>query len=246
MLGEAPPSVVYAHSMTKEDAVRFAVGSHEGPRSAVWRLWASGDHVYLSARLYGGTIKASLHKSGKWRWGFTEEYAAREDSLLPSGVDRALHKWERPPEIVPGITSAFDIVVPSTELTVPRHPLLDEVARRYLRKVRWVSPSSPNTETRFTVLLIAADSPMVVNNQVMWQHELPMGDTVTLIVYEQPMTDVNKEHLAREKRRILREVGKPAEGSALSGARDPRGYLLWDGEEGTTRLVDISLDFLFE
>lgn len=73
-----------------------------------------------------------------------------------------------------------------------------------------------------------------------------MGDTVKLIVYEHPMNNVNKEHLTREKGRILREVGKPAEGSALSTVWEPRGYLLWDGEDGTRRLVDISLDFLFE
>jgi hypothetical protein len=203
------------------------------------------NHVYISTRLYGGTVKASLHKSGKWRWGFTEQYADREDSLLPPGVDRALHKWQRPPEIVPGITSAFEIIVPSTELTLPRHPVPEDAAKKYLRKVQWVSPSSPKAETRFMVLFIALDSPIGFTNQVIWQYELPMGQTVTLLVYERPMTKVNEEHLAREKRRILQEVGKPDEGSALSIAPEPRGYLLWDGEEGTRRLVDISLDFLF-
>jgi hypothetical protein len=232
--------------MANDQAVRFAVGRPEGPRSAVWRLWASGDHVYLSARLYGHTIKASLHKSGKWKWGFTEEYAEREDTLLPPGVDRAIHKWKRPPEIFPGITSAFEIIVPPTELAMLRQPLPEKEARRYLSKVRWVSSPSSKAETCFRVLFIAPGNPTRVDNEVIWQHELPNGNTVSLIVYEQPTTNVNKEHLASEKRRILREVGKLDEGSALSTAREPRSYLLLAGEDGTRRLVDISLDFLFE
>ncbi len=238
--------MVYPLGVPKKHVVRFAVGNPEGPRSTVWRLWASGDHVYISSRLYGDTIKASLHKSGKWRWGFTEEYTARENSLLPAGADRALHKWGRPPERFPGITSAFEIIVPSTELAMPRHPLSEEAARKYTSKVHWVSAPSSEMEAHFRVLFTASDSPTTVTNKVIWQHELTDGETVSLIVYEQPMTDGNKAYLASGKRRILREIGKAAEDSALADAREPRGYLMGDAEDGTRFLVDISTDFLFE
>jgi hypothetical protein len=231
--------------MANDQAVRFAVGSPEGPRSAVWRLWASGDHVYISARLYGTTIKASLHKSGKWRWGFTEEYAEREDTLLPPGVDRATHKWERPQEIFPGITSAFEIIVPPTELAMPRRPLSEEAARKYTKKVHWVSPSSSETETHFRVLFIAPGNPTRVDNEVIWQHRLLNGETVMLIVYEQPMTERNKEYLASGKQMILRELDETDARTSLSMAREPRGYLLGTAEDGTTFLVDISADFIF-
>lgn len=241
-----PAPMVYPQDVSKKRAaIRFAVGSPEGPRAAVCRLWSSGDHVFMSTRLYGHIIKASLHKSGKWRWGFTEAYTARESSLLPSGGDRALHKWDRPSELFPGIISAFEIIVPSTELTTPRRRLSEEAARKYLSKVRWVSPASPEGETHFRVLFIASDSPTTVNNEVIWQHELSNGETVCLIAYEQPTTSRNKEYLASAKREILREVGKVAEDTALAEARETRGYLLGSAEDGTRFLVDISTDFLF-
>jgi len=192
------------------------------------------------------TIKASLHKSGKWRWGFTNEYIKREDSVLPSGVDRALHKWERPAEVFPGITSAFEVIVPSTELAMPRHQLSKEAVRKYTGKVNWVPPPSSEMETHFRILLIASVSSTTVTNEVIWQHELPNGETVSLILYEQPTTDRNKEYLASAKREILRAVGEVAEDSPLSLAREPRGYLLGEAEDGTWFLVDISTDFLFE
>lgn len=232
--------------MPKNSAIRFAVGSPEGPRSAVWRLWSSGEHVYISARLYGNTIKASLHKSGKWRWGFTEEYTAREDSLLPVGADRALHKWQRPPELFPGITSAFEIIVPSTELAVPRHPLSEEAHRKYTGNVHWVSAPSSEMQTRFRILFLAADSTTTVTNEVIWEHKLPSGEIVSLIVYEQPMTERNKAYLALGKRKILEEVGKPSEDSAIFVAQEPRGYLIGEAEDGTWFVVDISINFLFE
>jgi len=231
--------------MAKRRAVRFAVGSPEGPRSGVWRLWASGSDVYISARLDGGTLKASLHKSVKWRWGFTEEYE-ETNPFFPPRADRAIHKWERPPELFEGITSAFEIIVPPTELTMPRLPLSEEAARKYTSKVHWVSPPSSEAETHFRVLFIAPDSSTPVANEVMWKHELPTGETVELIVYEQPMTEGNKKYLTSVKWWVLREVGESGKGTSLTMAPEPRGWLYGDAEDGTRFLVDISAVFLFE
>ncbi len=232
--------------MSKKNTVRFAVGNPHGPRSTVWRVWTSGGHVFISPRLYGDTIKASLHKSGKWRWGLTGPYAEREDSRLPPGADRAFHKWERPLEMFPGVVSAFDIIVPSTELSVPRRQLPEEVAEKYLSKVYWVSPPSSEAELHFRVLFIAPDSPIVVTNDVVWQRELPSGEAVVLIVYEQALTQDGKRQLASAKREIFQQRGKADEDSTLRAAREPRAFLQGYAEDGTRFLVDISTDFLFE
>jgi hypothetical protein len=61
---------------TGEFVARFGVGSADGPRSAVWRLWTGKgtSDVYVAARTLGGNLKVSLHESGVWRYAFTKEY----------------------------------------------------------------------------------------------------------------------------------------------------------------------------
>src|ERR1700730_15473135 len=83
------------------DTIRFAVGSREDVRSSVWRLWARGNDLYLAARSFAGTAKISFHQSGINR--------AAVHSTTPRP---ALAKWRRPPEIFPGWTVVFAILVP--------------------------------------------------------------------------------------------------------------------------------------
>jgi hypothetical protein len=44
-----------------EVVARFAVGSVDGPRSAVWRLWTrkGNSDVYVAARILGGTSRSA-------------------------------------------------------------------------------------------------------------------------------------------------------------------------------------------
>lgn len=78
----------------RRSKVSFAVGTPDGPRSAVWDLWATGDDLYLSVRYFGGgVLKVSLHPSGDWRYAFTKEYAQRSTSLIPPGRDRVIDRW---------------------------------------------------------------------------------------------------------------------------------------------------------
>jgi len=43
--------------------LRFAVGTAQEYRSAIWRLWVERNDAYLAARTLGGLIKLSLHES---------------------------------------------------------------------------------------------------------------------------------------------------------------------------------------
>ena len=43
--------------------LRFAVGTTQEYRSAIWRLWVERNDAYLAARTLGGLIKLSLHES---------------------------------------------------------------------------------------------------------------------------------------------------------------------------------------
>jgi hypothetical protein len=73
--------------------LRFAVRSHSGQISSVWRLWATrhGD-VYLATRNMAKIEKFSFHKSGICRSAFTGEHGTPETM-----TDRAMFKWKRLP-----------------------------------------------------------------------------------------------------------------------------------------------------
>lgn len=129
--------------------VRFAIGSANGPRSSIWRLWTSKkpkSDVYLAARHVAGAFKASLHESGGWQVSFISEFV---NTLRSAGSwprdSRHVDRWQRPTEISPGITLAFRIVVPASELRVNPIQIPDE------KPVSWVPPPSSDHATEFDV-----------------------------------------------------------------------------------------------
>jgi hypothetical protein len=87
--------------------------------------------VYIAARTLGGILKVSLHESGVWRFAFTEEHW--EGQAATGSEDRVIERWNRPPPII-GITSAFMVVVPTSEIDLPWHQL-PERAKKYKRDV---------------------------------------------------------------------------------------------------------------
>jgi hypothetical protein len=48
-------------------AIRTCVGSPDGPKSGVWRIWVGKgkSDVYVAVRSYTGILKVSLHESGR-------------------------------------------------------------------------------------------------------------------------------------------------------------------------------------
>jgi hypothetical protein len=81
------------------------------PRSQSWLLKGSktDDDVYLGPRWDTGVIKLSLHRSGRWRMAWTDEYARSVG--LPAGTDRVLSRWEPPADLRPGWRHAVTVLV---------------------------------------------------------------------------------------------------------------------------------------
>lgn len=127
-----------------EAILRFAVGSPSGPQSGIWQVWANpkGD-VYVAGRLVGHHFKASLHRTGRWRVGYTEAQARRLG--LPPSVDRAILKWTAPPEFAPGVRRAFAVIVPSSEVTGPPAPMSDDPS------ICWRPVAQEGMATVFTI-----------------------------------------------------------------------------------------------
>ena len=133
--------------MTSKESlvVRFAVGQPDGPQSSVWRLSVKGNDVYIALREIAKVKKITLHESGSWRNAWTTEQIAKGLPFLAPGEDRATDKW-RPLEWAPGLIRAFDIVVPASEVTCPKH--LDPNGFSG-KKIEWV-PSAPEGYATYT------------------------------------------------------------------------------------------------
>jgi hypothetical protein len=109
-----------------EVSLRFGVADAFGRKASTWKCWSSigtGKHdVYLTCRSLGGAFKASLHQSGAWHIAFAQTFL---DTNVEHGEEtgdnhnRFLDRWPRPPEIAPGVTLAFRILIPYVAVTVP-------------------------------------------------------------------------------------------------------------------------------
>jgi hypothetical protein len=65
---------------SKDDSViRIGIGSRDGPKSGVWRIWAGKgkSDVYVAVRSYTGIFKVSLHETGECNVSMTSQFAER-------------------------------------------------------------------------------------------------------------------------------------------------------------------------
>lgn len=73
--------------------LRVAVGTPETRSSNSWRVWTHNGDVYAACRDAFKEFKVSLHKSGRWRFGFTAEAVEARPELVKAGADRVWTKW---------------------------------------------------------------------------------------------------------------------------------------------------------
>lgn len=137
--------------------IRFCIGTAQAPLAPVYSAWAhdvasgraTSSNVYISARILGGHLKVSLHQDGRWRYALTSE-RLRKGLSLPgwNRTGRVAEEWHRPPEIEPGLTRAFTIRFPASELrdTHKSQPLPPDVV--------WL-PRPPHEHQGIVTVLLA-------------------------------------------------------------------------------------------
>jgi hypothetical protein len=99
--------------------------------------------VYLSTDLLMDHFKISLHGSGRWRFAFTDQHARSAVSMVPSGADRAIHKFGPIDELAPGATRMIGLVVPWFSI-VPGTPAKDGAM--------WLSPPGDGEAANITLV----------------------------------------------------------------------------------------------
>jgi hypothetical protein len=182
---------------------RFAVGSPEEYRSAIWRLWVQGNDVYLTMRSPRARIKAqspkvlikfSLHGSGIWRLAWTQE-----SGLLAQGIaDRVEKRWYRPSEFRPGWTQGPAVIVPHTGIQRPfRRDHGEDTG-----SVTWSPTPQPGYKHHFTILFASAQAPddswqtvIRPEDALLGTLDLRNGDKVVLCRREVPMVEQESSYI---------------------------------------------------
>jgi len=178
----------------RKGPVRFAVGPPNGVTSNSWKIWShkNGD-VYITCRDNFREVKVSLHASGRWRMGFTNEALAKNKNLLLGEQNRAWEVWDKPPATLPNTTIAFRLVFPTSELAVrPKQRTPKE-----WKNVIYIEAAPPGKVTVVTLFATIGDLPLrhesepsfclasldMGNNQraQLMAHGEPEGDLPTII-----------------------------------------------------------------
>jgi hypothetical protein len=230
---------------------RFAVGSREGPRSNVWVLFTSKRHndVYISIRSFADVVKVSLHESGSWRWAFTREHLSTSSPVIPPGANRTVDMWQRPSEIAPGCIQAFQVWVPSSEVTMPENP--EAKPDRYQKKIHWVPRAPEGYSTCFTVVF---SGPEVVPlswdakagkhtypARPIWHAELPKhGQKVWVLAHEQPMSEIERKGIEM-CRQLCHQFFKHEVGTIYTALEDRRTFVYTADAEGKRCFIDIAM-----
>jgi hypothetical protein len=116
---------------------RLVIGNPGGPRSGVWRVWSSGDEVYVVTANSGGIEKISFDRSRQCRKEFTQEHGS------PDGMaDRATVKWTRDETPPPGSGKAMCVL----ELAVPTD-FLSACLETPRTAVSWIAPAPAEMAT---------------------------------------------------------------------------------------------------
>lgn len=104
--------------------IRFAVGKPSGLTSNSWKIWSHTDPkhevgaVYITCRDNFNEVKVSLHPSGRWRIGFTQEALDKNPNIGSIDDDRAWEVWDRPIEQIPDVTIAYRLIFHSGSIRV--------------------------------------------------------------------------------------------------------------------------------
>jgi hypothetical protein len=233
--------------MPEKKAIRFCVGTPGGARSAVWRLWATKNDVYLFFREVSDEVKVSLHETGEWQLAITHDYVMRTDN--PALVDggRFFEKWNRPAERRPGVTIAMRLLIPSTAVNIPPgvqgEPPDEQGNRR--RETRLVAPPPSGW---YTVVTVAFTNQQMTERwpgrsqgtKPIGQLRLPNGEQVWLVAHETETIPLTQDPADLEEQ-VRQTTAQIASGRNihLASLPWPRIFLFGALEDGARVLVDV-------
>lgn len=117
--------------------------------STVWAIFSArrSADMYICPRMLGGRVKVSLHQSGSWQLGLTQESSAD----VCSDGSRHWDIWKRGGELAPGTVRAWYLLIPDQELRVAA----------YDSKAHKLPPVGPEHAASIEFLMMSNEGPTV-------------------------------------------------------------------------------------
>ncbi len=145
-----------------------------------------------------GAIKLLLHRSGRWRMAWTEEYA--NAAGIPESKDRVLAQWEPPDELRPGWRHAVTVLVMPDSLALQR-------PEKRLNTVAFFPPPNPSDVLGFRVLLGAPNSELKDTGAVeVGTLQRPSGGMIGVCMRPDPMTPKLATKIREVRTQVLSAV----------------------------------------
>jgi hypothetical protein len=216
----------------KKNAIRFAVGTSSGPRSAIWRVWTEPDNsIYIAERYTAGRLKASLHPRGSWRIAFgTPEEAQR---LTGTDADRAFDKFGPSQELATGVRRVFTVLIPWLSVAQPRHGKTTKGA------VHWLPPLGDSQVEEVIMFLTGPNIAISTEGaKVVGQLGLRNGSTVWVVNHRRVATSEEGDAWTRA-RAELSETEQARRGATPDA--DMRANLMGKHGDGSRVFVDLLL-----
>ncbi len=176
----------------REQYIRFGITDNNGLRAATWKIWTpnSKSDIYLSCRELRGTLKASLHQSGSWHFGYTnplENYLEAEEAF---NKNRHIEIWPRPNPIADGVTLAFRIVTPFNSVKTLIEPGIKDIV--------WVPNCSPTLATEIDIIITSFEqgndswpSKNIMATRLIGSYKMNNSETVWVVSREVPVPDLS-------------------------------------------------------
>jgi len=144
------------------EGFRFAVGSVDGPKSTIYRIWTQKNKpdLFLAGIPTAGVMKVSFHESGQWQHSFLSQVAME---YVSTNAERHVDKWQRPAPLTPGWTQCYCITVPRTELRYTNVDVAD---------VRWAG--DPGHGYWITLHIVLRDPE--ITSTLAWDDGLLLGN----------------------------------------------------------------------
>jgi hypothetical protein len=191
-------------------AVRFAVGPPNGITSNSWRCWTAkkGD-VYIACRDNFQDCKVSLHASGRWHMGFTEQALKKHPNLLNENRNRAWEVWNKPPPQLPDIVIAYRLFFATSELAVlPAQRSPDQWKRTI-----FIEAAPPGKMTAVTLFVTKGHHELKRDSEPsIWLASLDIGEgrRAQLVVHGEPEGTIPEliDKTLLEMRNRAKQAGK--------------------------------------
>jgi hypothetical protein len=176
----------------RRSPARLSVGTPTGPSTNSWKVWIRGEDAYVACRDNFREIKVSLHASGIWRLGFTEQFTHSNRDMVPPEKDRAWKKWRATLDDEHRMVIAFQIVCPLASLY-----LSPKDRAKWPTSIVFVEPAPTEAEmTVLSVCVVLGQDALAFNPQTRGAviAVLPLGSdrTLQVVVTHENMGDIPK------------------------------------------------------